>query len=97
MSLFRFLWNSDVDKVKRKIVPIKIFSGRANKLDLKIHIKELKSTWIRRIRYNRNSKRYIQIQFISTYRAKLQWLQYQTNQNIFTTNSIMFEIGKVDS
>lgn len=39
------------------------------------------------------------MQFISTYRASLQWLQYRTNQNILTTNStsIMYKIGKVYS
>lgn len=54
--IFRFLWNSDVDKVKRKIFTQKYSKGGLIMLDLENYIKGLKFTWIRRILLNNNSK-----------------------------------------
>lgn len=52
--IFLFLWNSDFDKVKRKIVIQKNSQKGLKMLDLENYIEELKYTWIRRILFNNN-------------------------------------------
>lgn len=47
--LFNFLWNSNVDKIKRKLTTQKYSYGGIQMIDLGCYIKALKSTWIRKI------------------------------------------------
>ena len=47
--LFNFIWNSKIDKIKRKVITQNYTCGGLKMIDLDQYIKGLKSTWIRRI------------------------------------------------
>ena len=54
--IFNFLWKSNVDKIKRKVVTQKYAQGGLKMVNIVSYITALKSTWIRKIIYNNNSK-----------------------------------------
>lgn len=54
--LFEFVWNSKSDKIKRKVATQKYAYGGLKMVDLDCYIKGLKSTWIRRLVMEDNSK-----------------------------------------
>lgn len=54
--LFNFFWSSNVDKVKRKLTNQKYPYGGIKMIDLGCYIKALKSTWIRKIINDNDSK-----------------------------------------
>ena len=47
--LFNFMWNSKIDKIKRKVITKNYTCGGLKMIDLDQYIKGLKCTWIRRI------------------------------------------------
>ena len=55
-TLFNFLWNSKIDRVKRDVITQDYDKGGIKMIDLRSYIESLKTTWIRRIIKGNNSK-----------------------------------------
>lgn len=54
--LFNFVWNSKCDKIKRQVFTQRYEHGGLRMVDINSYIKGLKSTWIRRLIKDNNSK-----------------------------------------
>ena len=55
-TLFNFLWNSKIDRVKRDVITQDYDKGGIKMIDLRSYIESLKTTWIRRIIKGNDSK-----------------------------------------
>ena len=53
-ELFKFLWSSNVDKIKRDVVTNNYIEGGLKMTNVKAYIESLKLTWVRRIYTTKN-------------------------------------------
>ena len=53
-ALFKFIWNGKQDKISRKSIVQPVESGGAGMIDLRLYIKSLKVSWVRRQLHSSN-------------------------------------------
>ena len=53
--MFKFIWNSKPDKIKRKELLQNYHNGGLRMLDIDLFINSLKSSWIKRLLNNKNN------------------------------------------
>ena len=88
-SLYKFIWDDKVDKVKRKVLISSFNEGGLCMRDLESHIDMLRMTWVKRLLDERNTdsnwiilpKHYLTVQGLSVFNMNLHYLRHLPNAN----------------